>query len=75
MTDSTLQNTKKGNSVVVLNLPEGEMKSQFIRLGITEGSTIKIYERLPGGTVVITKNRQEIAVGSDLAKKIKVIVE
>ncbi|KUG27052.1 ferrous ion uptake protein a [hydrocarbon metagenome] len=75
MTDSTLQNTKKGNSVVVLNLPDGEMKSQFIRLGITEGSTIKIYERLPGGTVVITKNRQEIAVGSDLAKKIKVIVE
>lgn len=75
MTDSTLQNTKKGNSVIVLNLPDGEMKSQFIRLGITEGSTIKIYERLPGGTVVITKNRQEIAVGSELAKKIKVIVE
>lgn len=75
MSDSTLQNTRKGNSVVVLNLPEGELKSQFIRLGITEGSAIKINERLPGGTVVITKNRQEIAVGSDLAKKIKVIVE
>jgi len=75
MSDSTLQNTRKGNSVIVLNLPEGELKSQFIRLGITEGSTVKINERLPGGTVVITKNRQEIAVGSDLAKKIKVIVE
>lgn len=75
MSDSTLDKTKKGNVVVVLNLPEGELKSQFIRLGITEGSVVKIYERLPGGTVVLQKNRQEIAVGSELAKKIKVIVQ
>lgn len=75
MIDSTLDRTKKGNSVVVLNLPHGELKSQFIRLGITEGSSVKVYERLPGGTVVLQKNRQEIAVGSDLAKKIKVVVQ
>ena len=75
MTDSTLNNTKKGNTVVVLNLPQGELKSQFIRLGITEGSLVKVYERLPGGTVVLQKNRQEIAVGSELAKKIKVVVQ
>ncbi|WKZ68443.1 MAG: FeoA family protein [Melioribacteraceae bacterium] len=75
MTDSTLNNTKKGNSIIVINLPEGELKSQFIRLGITEGSIVRVYERLPGGTVVLQKNRQEIAVGSDLAKKIKVIVQ
>ncbi|MCZ7601537.1 MAG: ferrous iron transport protein A [Ignavibacteriales bacterium] len=75
MTDYTLNNTKKGNSIIVINLPEGELKSQFIRLGITEGSIVRVYERLPGGTVVLQKNRQEIAVGSDLAKKIKVIVQ
>jgi Fe2+ transport system protein FeoA len=75
MIDSTLDRTKKGNSVVVLNLPQGELKSQFIRLGITEGSIVKVYERLPGGTIVLQKNRQEIAVGCDLAKKIKVVVQ
>lgn len=75
MIDSTLDRTRKGNLVVVLNLPHGELKSQFICLGITEGSMVKIYERLPGGTVVLQKNRQEIAVGSDLAKKIKVVVQ
>ena len=75
MTDSTLDKSKKGNSVVILNLPHGNLKSQFIRLGITEGSSVNVYERLPGGTVVLQKNRQEIAVGSDLAKKIKVILQ
>ena len=62
-------------NVVVLNLPEGELKSQFIRLGITEGSTVKIFERLPGGTVVLQKSRQEIAIGSELAGKIEVIIQ
>lgn len=75
MTDSTLNKSRKGNSVVVLNLPDGDLKSQFIRLGITEGSNVKISERLPGGTIVLQKNRQEIAVGSELAKKIKVILQ
>lgn len=75
MTNSTLDKTQKGLTAVILTLPLGELKSQFIRLGITEGSTIKISERLPGGTVVVQKNRQEIAVGSDLAKKIKVIIQ
>jgi ferrous iron transport protein A len=75
MTNTTLDKTKKGLSVAILTLPEGELKSQFIRIGITEGSSVKISERLPGGTVVIQKNRQEIAVGSDLAKKIIVILQ
>ncbi len=73
MTDATLDKTKKGNMVTVLNLPDGDLKSQFIRLGITEGSSVKVYERLPGGTIVLQKNRQEIAIGADLAKQIKII--
>lgn len=74
MNNITLDKAKKGNPVTIVNLPAGNIKSQLIRLGITEGDTVKCIERLPGGTIVLQKNRQEIAVGFDLARKISVIL-
>ncbi len=59
--------------VTVLALPSGVVRSQFIRFGIVEGETVECLERLPGGTVVIRKNRQEIAIGRQLA--LNVLVE
>ncbi|MBI5809083.1 MAG: ferrous iron transport protein A [Ignavibacteriales bacterium] len=73
MNSKTLDKTEKGNLLQVIKLPSGEIKSQLIRLGISEGDKIKCSQRLPGGTIVVQKNRQEIAIGFDLAKKIKVI--
>lgn len=35
-----------------------------------KGEVVRCIERLPGGTVVIEKNRQEVAVGAALAKTI-----
>ena len=73
MNSKTLDKAEKGNFLHVIKLPSGEIKSQLIRLGISEGDKIKCSQRLPGGTIVVQKNRQEIAIGFDLAKKIKVI--
>jgi ferrous iron transport protein A len=75
MPNSTLDKAKKGKLITILQLPTGTIRSQLIRLGLTEGGTLKCIERLPGGTLVVQKNRQEIAVGFDLAKKIKVIIQ
>jgi len=55
-------------------MPHGTLRAQFVRLGIHEGEKVKCLERLPGGTVVIQKNRQQIAIGHQLAKQIMVIV-
>lgn len=74
MINKTLDKSKKGNRITVIKLPEGNIKSQLIRLGISEGDTLKCIERLPGGTIVVQKNRQEIALGFELAKKINVIL-
>ena len=74
MNNITLDKAQKGKPVTIVNLPAGNIKSQLIRLGITEGDTVKCIERLPGGTIVLQKNRQEIAVGFDLARKISVIL-
>lgn len=75
MSNNTLDKARKGKTVTIVNLPSGTIRSQLIRLGLIEGGIVKCVERLPGGTIVIQKNRQEIAVGFDLAKKIKVILQ
>ncbi|RJP70064.1 MAG: ferrous iron transport protein A [Ignavibacteriales bacterium] len=67
----TLDTVKKGMKVIIATLPDGIEKAQLIRLGITKGSVVLCLERLPGGTIVLKRNRQEIAIGYPLAKKIK----
>lgn len=65
-----LHQVPKGSRVVIIDIPDGKNKDQLIRLGILKGEFVKCLERLPGGTVVIEKNRQEIAIGVTLAKTI-----
>lgn len=67
-----LSSVARGGSIIVLNIPNGRGRTQLIRLGIMRGEVIKCVERLPGGTVVVEKNRQEIAIGSSLAETILV---
>ena len=65
-----LHTIPKGSRVLIVEVPEGKGKSQLIRLGILKGEFIKCLERLPGGTMVIEKNRREVAIGMTLAKSI-----
>jgi len=63
-----------GQWLRILSLPKGALHAQFIRLGMHEGQRVKCVQRLPGGTVVLQRNRQQIAVGHKLAKSIIVLV-
>jgi Fe2+ transport system protein FeoA len=63
---------RRGTAVRIVSVPEGRSRTQLIRLGIMKGEVVRCIERLPGGTVVIEKNRQEIAIGALLAKTILV---
>jgi ferrous iron transport protein A len=72
MDNLTLDKARKGSYVTIISLPSGVVKVQLIRLGVTEGTKVYCMERLPGGTVVLQRNRQEIAIGYDLAKKIEI---
>jgi Fe2+ transport system protein FeoA len=69
-----LYKIKKGSRVWIVQMPEGKGKNQLIRLGISKGEFFRCLERLPGGTIVIEKNRREIAIGMTLAKSIFVTV-
>ncbi|CUT05088.1 FeoA family protein [Candidatus Chrysopegis kryptomonas] len=67
-----LIDAEPGMELEICELPLGNLKTQFVRLGVTEGSKVRCSHRLPGGTIIITKRHQEIAVGSEIAKKILV---
>ena len=67
-----LHKISKGSRAIIMEVPEGKGKSRLIRLGILKGEFIRCLERLPGGTIVIEKNRREIAIGMSLAKLILV---
>jgi Fe2+ transport system protein FeoA len=68
-----LSKAEKGSRLVVVEIPEGKVRSQLIRPGVTKGAFVRCIERLPpGGTVVIQKHRQEIAMGVALARIILV---
>ncbi len=69
-----LHKIQKGSRVWIVQMPEGKGKNQLIRLGISKGEFMRCLERLPGGTIVIEKNRREIAIGMALAKSILVAV-
>jgi Fe2+ transport system protein FeoA len=70
----TLGTLKKGGKARIQGLPEGEIRSQFIRLGLVEGAVIRCIDRLPGGTIVLEFSRQEIALSGDLAAAITISI-
>jgi Fe2+ transport system protein FeoA len=62
----------KGRSGRIARLPEGEVRSHFIRIGMVEGAIVACLERLPGGTIVLEFSRQEVALSGDLAGSIEI---
>jgi len=73
-TDNTvpLTDAPRGRDLEVVTVPAGRSREQLIRLGILAGHTIRCIQRLPGGTMLIEKNRQEIAIGVRLGSAITV---
>ena len=75
MRNKTLDKAIKGSFFKIIKLPAGFHKAQLIRIGLCEGDKLFCMQRLPGGTIIVQKNRQEIAIGFDLAKHIEILLE
>ncbi|NPV11542.1 MAG: ferrous iron transport protein A [Ignavibacteria bacterium] len=69
---TTLDKVEKGQRLIIDQLPDDDYKLQLIRFGIAEGEKVTCLDKILGGTIILKKNRLEIALGSELAKKIKV---
>lgn len=68
----TLSEGKDGQLLVVTSTDGDDITWQALRFGIGAGSRIQVQKNIPGGPVVISKNQLEIAIGRQLASRIKV---
>ncbi len=67
-----LTEIKKGEEVNVLEIRDEMIRTQLIRFGIGEGTRLKCMEKIPFGPFMLRYNRQEIAIGREIARKIYV---
>lgn len=68
----TLDTVRRNSEVEIVSIPEGDCKSQLIRMGISEGVRVTCRHKLPLGAIVLKSRRQEMAIGRQLAKQIVV---
>lgn len=68
----TLAEVKKGDKFNITSINDEKTRSQAFRFGISEGAHLFCGDKVPGGPVIIKRNRQEIAIGRNLAKKITI---
>lgn len=68
----TLDRIRRGQCFKISHIPNETVRSQAIRFGIAEGEWLTCEEVVPAGPIVIRKNRQQIAMGRQLAKEINI---
>ncbi len=67
-----LSEVRKGEEVNVLEILDEMIRIQLIRFGIGEGTRLKCMEKIPFGPFMLRYNRQEIAIGREVARMIRV---
>lgn len=68
----TLDEVMRGERIRILNIPEQQTRAQAIRFGISVGAEVVCVEKIFAGPIVLSRSKQEIAIGRQLAKKIEV---
>ena len=68
----TLDTAKRGQRLMITSITNPQVRAQAIRFGIAEGAEATCEQAIPAGPIVLSRNRQEIAIGRSLAKEIGV---
>jgi Fe2+ transport system protein FeoA len=67
----SLNQAKTGESIRLDFIPD-TLKANLIRMGFCTGDWVKCIAKIPEGPVVINKGLQEIAIGNNYAREIKI---
>ncbi|GAB4258193.1 MAG: ferrous iron transport protein A [Deferrisomatales bacterium] len=68
----SLNDLRRGQVVKVVHIPDDTVRVQLLRFGITPGSQVRCHTKVPFGPVVVKYGGQEIAVGRQVARGIRV---
>lgn len=66
----TMEEMQRGQAVRIVRVEDDATRAQFIRFGIGEGSRVTCLEKIPFGPLMLRHNRQELAIGREIAKNI-----
>ncbi|TDT61986.1 FeoA family protein [Fonticella tunisiensis] len=70
----TLDKARKGQKIIIKNIPNEQIRVEAIRMGLYEGVEVKCSGKIPFGPVILSNRMQEIAIGRKLAKSIMIEV-
>ncbi len=68
----TLAEARAGQHFTVTAVDDERARITALRFGMAEGACVQCVARIPAGPIVLKSGRQEIAVGRELAKRIRV---
>lgn len=68
----TLDQAPIGQHVKIERIQDEEIAMMAVRLGIAVGELITVASRIPGGPLVIRRDRVDIALGRELCKGIDI---
>ena len=57
------------------NVGDMQVATLALRLGISEGASLRLMSKVPGGPLVVVRGKVEIALGRDICKGIEVSSE
>ena len=70
----TLDKVRRGEQIKIISIGDSRTKEQALRMGIDAGTVLICSDIVPAGPVVVSKNKQELAIGRALARHINVEV-
>lgn len=70
--ECTLDAVQRGDALVVLGIDDESARMHALRFGMGEGACLRCVVRIPAGPIVVRSGRQEIAIGRELARRIRV---
>lgn len=73
-TTCALDTLPQGTHCKVVQVNGEDNQAMAIRLGLSEGSTLLVLSKVPGGPLVICQGHLEIALGREICKSITVEV-
>ncbi len=65
-----LSQARRNEQLKIVSIPDMGTRTQLIRFGISEGTTVRCHQKLPLGPLIIRYKRQEIAIGREIADTI-----
>ncbi len=67
-----LDQANVGETLRVSRIEDPEVATLALRLGISEGASLRLTSKVPGGPLVVTRGKVEIALGREICRGIEV---